>query len=112
RIVTIKSTSTELVLALGAGDRLVGTAFSDGDVPEELALPDPPPPVLSDTAPQNESVLAVEPDFVLGGWESNFTADNAGERADLDSLGVATYVAPPACQGQGYQPSPLTFEHI
>lgn len=112
RIVTIKSTSTELVLALGAGERLVGKAFSDGEVPADLALPDPAPPVLSDSAPEREAVLAVEPDFVLGGWESNFTAENAGERDDLGSLGVATYVAPPACQGEGYRPSPLTFEHI
>ena len=37
RIVTIKSTSTELVLSLGLADRLVGTAFSDGPLPEHLA---------------------------------------------------------------------------
>ena len=34
RVVTIKSTSTEMLLALGLGDRIVGTAFSDGPVPE------------------------------------------------------------------------------
>src|SRR5699024_2927489 len=60
RIVTIKSTSTELVLALGLGEKLVGTAFPDGELPEDLALPDPPPPELSDKAPGSEAVLAVE----------------------------------------------------
>lgn len=112
RIVTIKSTSTELVLALGLGERIVGTAFPDGDLPEGMAMPAPAPPLLSDKAPGSEAVLAVEPDFILAGWESNLTAENAGERADLADWGIATYVAPPACQGPGYQPDPLTFDHI
>ena len=37
RIVTIKSSTTELALALGVGDRLVGAAFLDGPFPDELA---------------------------------------------------------------------------
>ena len=37
RVVTIKSTSTEMLLALGLGDRIVGTAFQDGPVPDECA---------------------------------------------------------------------------
>lgn len=112
RIVTIKSTSTELVLALGLGERIVGTAFSDGDLPGWLSLPEPAPAVLSDKAPGSEAVLAVEPDFILAGWESNLTGENAGERADLQGWGIDTYVAPPACQEPEYQPDPLTFEHI
>ena len=112
RIVTIKSTSTELVLALGLGDRLVGTAFPDGPLPEGLAEPDPAPPVLSQKAPGSEAVLAVEPDLVFAGWESNFTSETAGEREELADLGIATYVAPPACQEPEYQPDPLTFDHI
>lgn len=112
RIVTIKSTSTELVLALGLGDRLVGTAFSDGELPAGLTLPAHNPPVLSDKAPGSEAVLAVEPDFILAGWESNLTSENAGDRGDLATWGISTYVAPPACQAPEYQPNPLTFEDI
>lgn len=112
RIVTIKSTSTELALALGVADRIVGTAFADGDLPTELEAADPGAPVLSDKAPGSEAVLAVEPDLILAGWESNLTEENAGDRADLASWGIATYVAPPACQEEPYQPDPLTFEHI
>ncbi len=37
RVVTIKSTSTEMLLALGLGDRIVGTAFQDGPVPDAWA---------------------------------------------------------------------------
>lgn len=109
RIVTIKSTSTELVLALGLGDRIVGQAFPDGPVPADLASVDVP--VISDFAPSEEAVLELEPDFVFGGWESNFTAENAGERAELKDLGIGSYVSPAACKGE-YQPAHLSFDDI
>ncbi len=112
RILTIKSTSTELVLSLGLADRLVGTAFSDGPLPEHLADVAAGVPVLAERAPSSEVVLAAEPDFVLAGWESNFSADAAGERAELAELGIDTYVNPAACLEEAYQPDPLTFEGV
>lgn len=112
RIVTIKSTSTELVLSLGLADRLVGTAFSDGPLPEHLTDAGADVPVLAERAPSSEVVLGAEPDLVLAGWESNFSADSAGERSELTDLGIATYVNPAACLEEAYQPDPLTFQHI
>jgi iron complex transport system substrate-binding protein len=110
RIVTIKSTSTELVLALGLGSKLVGTAFSDGPIPSRWAAEAADVPVVSDQAPSQEAVLALEPDLVFGGWESNFSADTAGDRAALAKLGVATYVSPAACQEPAYQPAKMTYD--
>ncbi|MBM9459098.1 putative F420-0 ABC transporter substrate-binding protein [Nocardioides sp. zg-536] len=110
RIVTIKSTSTDLVLALGLADKIVGTAFADGPVAEEWAEDAADLPVLAEQAPSQEVVLETEPDLVLAGWESNFAADTAGERDMLAKLGVATYVAPSACQEPGYQPAKMTFD--
>jgi len=109
RIVTIKSTSTELLLALGLGDRIVGQAFPDGPVPS--SLPQVDVPVISDFAPSEEAVLELEPDFVFGGWESNFTADTAGDRAELADLGIGTYVSPAACKGEN-QPKHLSFDNV
>ena len=37
RVVTIKSSTTEMLLALGLGDRIVASAFADGPVPDSLA---------------------------------------------------------------------------
>ena len=113
RVVTVKSSMTELVLALGAGDRLVGTAFSDGPLPEDIAdAPGADAPVLSDRVPSPEVVLETEPDLVMAGWESVFSADGAGERTALADLGIATYVAPSACKDPAYQPDPLTFDDV
>lgn len=112
RIVAIKSTSIELLLTLGLGDRMVGTAFSDGPVPDDLTEAYDAVDVLSDNVPGQEALLGVEPDFVYAGWESNFSADGAGERDALQALGIGTYVSPAACKEEGYLPDPLTFDGL
>jgi iron complex transport system substrate-binding protein len=110
RIITIKSTSTELVLALGLGDRIIGQAFPDG--PIDPSLGDVDVPLISDFVPSEEAVLELEPDFIVAGWESNLTADGAGDRDELKSLGIGTYVSPAACKEAPYKPTKLTFDDI
>lgn len=112
RVVTIKSSTLELLLALGLEDRVIGAAFTDGPVPEEYADAAEGIEILSDRVPSQEATLAAEPDLVFAGWESNLTAEGAGDRATLEQLGVRTYVAPAACQGEGYRPDPLTFDGV
>lgn len=112
RIVTIKSSTLELLLALGLEDRIVGTAFSDGPVPDAYADAASGLEVLSDKVPSQEVTLAAEPDLVFAGWESNLSAEGAGDRETLAKLGVATYVAPAACKADGYMPNPLTFDEV
>jgi iron complex transport system substrate-binding protein len=112
KVVTIKSTSTEMLLALGLQDAMVGTAFADGPVPEEYKAAYDKIPVVSDKVPGQEALLALEPDFVYGGWESNFSADGAGDRATLQGLGIGTYVSPAACKEPDYMPDPLTFDKV
>ena len=111
RVVTIKSTSTEMMLALGLGDRIVGTAFQDGPVPDEWAAEAEGLPEISDFMPSEEAVLDLEPDLVYAGWESAFAADAAGERDELAGFGVATYVQPAACRS-AQVPGKLDFAEI
>jgi iron complex transport system substrate-binding protein len=112
RVVTIKSTATEMLLALGLQSVMVGTAFADGPVPGRVTAAYSAIPVLSDKVPGQEAMLAVQPDFVYGGWESNFSADGAGARPSLAALGIGTYVSPAACKEAGYMPDPLTFDGV
>jgi iron complex transport system substrate-binding protein len=115
RVVTIKSSTAEMLLALGLGDRIVGSAFLDGPVPDALADAARGTAVeapFSDEVPGAEATLALEPDLVYAGWESNVTADGAGDRGTLAQLGVGTYVSPSACKGEGYMPDPLTFDQV
>lgn len=111
RVVAIKSTSTEMLLALGLGDRIVGTAFQDGPVPGEWADAAAGIPEISDFMPSEEAVLDLEPDLVYSGWESAFAADAAGVRDELTALGVNTYVQPAACRSAEV-PGKLDFDEI
>jgi iron complex transport system substrate-binding protein len=111
RVVTIKSTATEMLLALGLGDRIVGTAFQDGPVPEQWAADATSLTSIADKIPSEEVVLEQQPDLVYAGWESAFSADGAGERAELTTLGIASYVSPSACQSSG-QPPKLGFDDV
>jgi iron complex transport system substrate-binding protein len=109
-VVTIKSTATEMLLALGLGERIVGVGFQDGPAPEPWTAAAADLPVLSDKLPSQEVVLEAEPELVYGGWESNFTADGAGERPTLAALGVASYVSPAACRS--IKPAKLSFDAV
>lgn len=110
RVVTIKSSSTELLLALGLEDRIVGSAFADGPVPQQWESAASAIPVLSDEVPSQEALLAAEPDLVLAGWESNLAAGSRSTRPMLQRLGIATYVAPSACKEPEFQPKKMSFD--
>lgn len=110
RVVTIKSTATEMLLALGLANKIVGVGFQDGPVPAQWADAAAGLPVLAEKLPSQEIVLEVEPDFIYGGWESNFAADGAGERATLTELDIASYVSPAACRS--IKPAKLTFDEV
>ncbi|MGF3056478.1 putative F420-0 ABC transporter substrate-binding protein [Microbacterium sp. YY-01] len=112
RIVTVKSTTLELALALGLADRIVGSSYGDGPLPDNLAAAGEKIPEISPKLPSQEAVLTVDPDFIFGGWESNFSVDGVGERDTLHTLGITTYVAPSACKAPEYMPHPLTFDTV
>lgn len=111
RVVTIKSTSTEMLLALGLGKKIVGTGYQDGPVPDKWLATAATIPSLADKVPSEEVVLEKQPDMIYAGWESNFSPEGAGARDELAALGVASYVSPSACQSQE-QPKKLTFDNI
>lgn len=112
RVLTVKSSTTELMLALGLRDRVTAAAWLDGPVPPEMADAAAGIDVVSHRAPGPEAVLDLEPDMVFAGWESIFSVESAGPRDRLDELGILTYVAPSACRTEGYMPDPLTFEDV
>ncbi len=116
-IVTIKSSVTEAVIALGAADRLVGVAALDGPLPEHVTGVDDARwevelPVIAERVPSFEAVAALQPDAILAGWESNLSDSGAGDRSAWADLGVATWVSPSACRDPHLQPEKLTFEDV
>ena len=65
-------------MSLGLGDRLVGSAFADGPLPEELAAAADGVPEVSDGVPSQEAVLDLEPDFVFAGCRTGPGRGGAG----------------------------------
>lgn len=112
RVFTVKSSTLEMLLALGLEDVVVGSAYLDGPVPEELSPEGWEPNVVAEQIPSREVFLSTEPDFVLAGWESNVTADGIGERDQLAEMGIPSYVLPPACEFEEDVDQAVTFEDI
>jgi iron complex transport system substrate-binding protein len=84
-IVSLTPANTELVFALGAGDRLRGGTDFDNYPPEAAALPD----VATFTGVLIEQVVQLEPDLVLAGG-NNFTP--AGDIDRMRQLGLNVMV--------------------
>lgn len=104
RAVTMNQGATEVALALGVEDRLVGTAYLDDEVPQRWAAAYAGVPVLSPEYPTREELLAVEPDLVYGAYASAFDAGAAGSRAELERAGTHAYLSPFGCDDADQRP--------
>lgn len=92
RAVTMNHNGTELFLALGLEDRLVGTAWKDHEILPKYRDAYRTVPILSDRYPSLEVLLEANPDFVYG-WQSAFQPpQGAASRSRLQSLGITPYL--------------------
>lgn len=98
RVVSLNQHATETLLALGIGDRLVGTAFPDDHrPPESVAAEYAKVPVLAQKYPSAERILAARPDLVVGGYASAFNGSEGRGRASLEAKGIDTLLLSEAC---------------
>ncbi|WP_229686746.1 ABC transporter substrate-binding protein [Longimycelium tulufanense] len=98
RVVSMNQHATEMLLTLGLGDRMVGTAYPDSDdVPPQLADSYRKIPKLSDRYPTFEQVLAAEPDLVVGGYASAFAEKEGRGRKALEDRGIRTLLLTENC---------------
>lgn len=107
RAVTVNQSATELLLALGLEERMIGTAYLDAAVHPALKPAYERVPVLAAKAPGRESLLAEEPDFVYAAFGGMFSDASLGRRDFLHGLGIATYVSPLYCPGRAVRPPTL-----
>ncbi|MGI9273248.1 MAG: ABC transporter substrate-binding protein [Endozoicomonas sp.] len=100
RIVALNQHVTELLLQLGLGDRMVGTAYADDEIWQPLASAYRKVPVLSDYYPTREQMLFSETDFIVGGFSSAFSTMGVGERSWWQQRGIESYLLPSNCREQ------------
>ncbi|MFI0423636.1 ABC transporter substrate-binding protein [Spongiactinospora sp. 9N601] len=99
RIVASSTIATEIVLALGARDRLVG-AVAPGELLPEAAAAFKGVNIIAESAfppPSKETVFAANPDFVVSGYPDDFGPKALGDRARLRQEGVNSYLLSGNC---------------
>ncbi|MFP5020407.1 ABC transporter substrate-binding protein [Pseudonocardia phyllosphaerae] len=101
RVVAMFHNAVEAVLALGAGDRLVGAAYLDNRLLPDLAKdfhPERKQPVYwPEEYPSREEVLRIAPQLVVAGFTGAFSREGLGTRAELRSAGMQTYLFSQYC---------------
>ena len=112
RAVTMNQGATEVMLALGLQDRMIGTAYLDDAVAPALAAAYASVPVLATEYPSREVLLARQPDLVYASYSSAFDAEAAGSRASLASLGIRSYLSPFGCAEESQRPARVSLDGV
>jgi iron complex transport system substrate-binding protein len=101
KIFAVFQNGIEAVYALGAGEKLVGAAYLDNPLVPAFAAefhPDQQKPAyFPEEVPSREEVLRLDPDFIVSGFTGAFTAESMGTRAELDALGIGSYLFTQYC---------------
>ncbi|GAA1220877.1 ABC transporter substrate-binding protein [Prauserella alba] len=119
RVVSLNQGSTEILLSLGLGDRLAGTATWTDPILPKLEEEGADIPRLAENAPSFETVLDVEPDMVTASFQSTLGVGGVATRKQFRDLGVASYLSPTDCigkdnsgDGDGIRTEPLTMDML
>lgn len=97
RAVTLNQQATEVMLALGLEDRMVGTAYMDDAILPQWKDAYNNVPILAEKYPAREVVITADPDFLFAGFASAFAEDNLGAEAEWHDLGIGTYLVDASC---------------
>ncbi|GAA3147160.1 ABC transporter substrate-binding protein [Planomonospora alba] len=97
RAVTMNQHVTEIMLALGLEKSMAGTAYLDDRIPPQYEAAYDSVTVLAEEYPSYEALLAAEPDFVYGGFDSAFDAKEGRGRDALAEAGIPSYLSLEAC---------------
>ncbi|MGL4773394.1 MAG: ABC transporter substrate-binding protein [Clostridium sp.] len=93
--ITLSQFMTEMLLALGLEDRMVGTALLDNPILPEFEEAYNKIPVLKvgeGHSISKEGFLALGPDFVSG-WDSSISNETTGSPEELLSKGITPFMA-------------------
>ena len=95
KAVTLSQFMTEMLLALGLEDKMVGTALLDNPILpefEEAYKKIPELKIGEGHSVSKEGFLALNPDFVSG-WDSSISEQTTGAPDELISKGIAPFIA-------------------
>lgn len=91
-IVSLNSHTTENILALELGDKLIGTAYNNGEISDEYKSEVEKIEVIAEKYPSMEVLLGVSPEFVYG-RSSAFSEKGVATVNDMVDNGIMPYVS-------------------
>lgn len=97
RIVSLNQGTTEVLLSLGAADRMVGTADWTDPILPSLSGENDRVKRLADNKPSLETVLDQEPDLVTSSFSSTLGPGGITTTEELAQLGVPSYLSAIEC---------------
>lgn len=101
RTVTIGQASTEMLYALGLGDKLAATSLWFNNVLPQYQVQNAKVPRLAENEPSFEAVVGKRPQLVTVQFEWMVGAQGAvATREQFDELGIPTYLLPSDCEGK------------
>ena len=110
RAVALNQHATEVMLALGLQDSMVGTAYIDDEILPQYQEAYGQIEVLAEQYPSREVLLGADPDFLFGGFASAFTRpENSPPRDELLRLGIHSYLSTASCSTRE---GPLTLDQV
>ena len=107
RAISFDTNMTEIMLALGLEDKMVGYWISGVPVAQEYQKQVKNIPLISSVTwppPSLEVILSFSPDFVFGAWNYNFSAESGVTPEKLAKAGVKSYVLKESCIAVGVKP--------
>jgi iron complex transport system substrate-binding protein len=138
RALTMNQGTTEIMLALGLADRMVGSAYLDDEIWQELAADYAKVPVISAEYPTASQMAELKPDFVYASYSTafatshiNYTKSMGGFldvpdcslvttkpdgtnrthcRKELHDYGMQTFLQEPFCEKVELRPESLTLD--
>lgn len=90
RVISTSQHGTEMLLALGLSDHVIGTSFTYAEPLPELAADFEAIPELAETVPPREVMVAEQPDLLLAGWLWDDTNGETGLATieELEAMGA------------------------
>jgi iron complex transport system substrate-binding protein len=140
RVITMNQGATEMMLALGLADKMVGTAYLDDAIWPYYAADYNKIETLSGGYPPEDKIMSVNPDFIVGSYNSAFReaynnsrgkksgifeavgpcvgegSEWEGARAtcrpQLNAAGISTYLMQDACEDRTLRPAETSEETV
>ena len=112
RVVSISQANTELLIALGLADKIIGTAHKFSPIYEVMAEQYNAIPFMVEKGyPSKEIVLDAQPDFLIG-WGSLFAEKAMGAASEWHDRGIHTYLMNNTVSGLGPRTVDFLYDDI